>query len=183
MKKKYLTILIFSVPLGFLLGKLLKVYTCDEVTSFVLDTSLFFLIFILLIAVHLLDQWSTKTLFAVNWLYLHNKELRENEVKNDIKEGIEKYELNPVVRWFIKKFGVMKGLKLSKYFLSFPILAFLLLYALFIYPGDQATYISYLLVFYIGAIYTQILRAKARKERLEKLGYDIDELIKGDKVK
>lgn len=183
MKKKYLIRFVIVIILGFLLGRILWTYVPGNIHLFIYINSTFFFLFALLLLVHVLDQWSTKILFAVNWLYLHNKELREREVERDLEEGIEKWELNPFPRLFIKKFGVMKGLKITTYFISLPIFATLGLYALYVYPGDPATYISYLLVFYIGAMYVQILRAKARKERIEKLGYDIDELIKGDMVK
>lgn len=170
--------LLIIVIIGFALGRILRRYTPDNINLLILSTCPFLLLFGLLILIHLLDGWSTKTLFAVHWIYIHDKEYRERIVEDGLKKRIGDSELNPLVRWFIKKFGVMRGLKISTYFISLPAFTILGLYALFVYPKDPATYISYILIFYIGAIYTQLLRANATKKKLEEMGYDIDDIIK-----
>jgi len=182
-KTNYWKRLLIIAIISFALGMIFSRYILYNTYLFISSIFPFLLLFGCLILIHILDGWSTKTLFATHWMYLHDKEYRERIVEDELKEDIGNRELNPLVRWFIKKFGVMKGLKITTYFVSLPVFTILGSYAWFVYPGDPAIYISYVLIFYVGAIYTQLLRASVTKKKLERMGYDVDELTKGNKIK
>lgn len=128
------------------------------------------MVFCAIFAVMLLDDWSTQVLLAYKHLNTYNEEAKKKLIELDKKKGVSRYELNPFARFFFKKFGFSKGSSIFNFLVRYPLMAF----ALYVAWTSGSYYMAYgLLMFYIGVIFGQIMRASATNKFAKEVGINL----------
>jgi len=122
-----------------------------------------------------LDSWSTQTLLLYNYALYHDEKFRSKVQDIVEQEGFLKNELNPLARWFMKKFGVFRGMRYFSALIRVPIFFWLLYISTLSEPMFYAAYLF--VMFYAGILIGQIVRALAISKRIKKIDYDIKKYV------
>lgn len=119
----------------------------------------------------LLDDWSTRTLLLSRKKLVENSKLLRKTIEKDKREGVERYELNPIGRFFLRRYGTRKGITFFNFLMVFPLLLFFFLGMVynFVHPIS----VLFVFFFYFGAIVSQVRRACFIKKEIYKMEVEL----------
>lgn len=129
---------------------------------------LFLLTVLVIFVASILDVYSTASVFRTNSMIRGNRELGIRLLEHRLKETDPlEFEKNAVVRWFLMRFGVHKGLLIHR----IVFLPFFLIVSYFVYVYGGRVFI---LVFggscvYLGMMIRQYLDEHWRREDFKKM--------------
>ena len=129
-----------------------------------------------LVTLHILDQYSTRTLLNIEVLWHDNPEMREKMNEQRLKRNPLHLEQNRWVRYLVKRYGVHKGLNIAS------VIA-IILFCIFIgtlidllqkglIGSHELTFYGLGISFVLGFIFHQFANAVGRKRELNKLKND-----------
>jgi hypothetical protein len=133
-----------------------------------METMLFQVTIGVLIVASLLDIYSTSLGFKSREKISKNRSLLDRIFNYFYREkDLYKFEKNPLGRWFLRKFGVDKGLIIHRIiFLPFVVGLF---YGVYRYVENAFIMLFGLSCVYLGVVLKQFFDEKERAEVLEKL--------------
>jgi hypothetical protein len=121
----------------------------------------------LFVIINYLDRWSTSTLFKFNDKTTNDEAYRNRMVAYRKSKGKLNMELNSLARWFMKKYGIEKGMKIFTVVWETPLL--ISIFVSLILGIISFAFVSTLVGFYIGGLYVQILRAHRTQQDMDKI--------------
>lgn len=122
---------------------------------------------ILFFIINFLDRKSTSIILKYNNMMANNIQSREKWLDYNQQNGLQN-ELNPFVRFFMKKFGPEKGMIIFTLLYDLPWVTFIILVIIFKIVPEWYGYV--VLAFIFGALYVQILKSFTISRRCKKLG-------------
>lgn len=119
----------------------------------------------------ILDHWSTVTIFKYNDALVNDEVKREKFFGYIREKGGSINELNSFARYFMKRFGLIKGMRIFTMIYTIPYFtAILVSIYLDVLPIEFG---FILLSLMIGALYVQILKARTIRKRCKLLGVEL----------
>lgn len=109
------------------------------------------------ITLHLLDKWSTFTLLKYTDRMVSDEEFRKKIYQTYKNEDVLKDEMNPLPRFFFRKFGIKKGMFFMDLFFFIPFTSYVAvgMFSGWIYP---MIFMNVVWLF-LGILLGQIIRA------------------------
>lgn len=124
------------------------------------------------LVIHGLDRWSTSILLQYQKSIMFNETFRNKIVEYYNKNDVIQDEMNPIPRFFFKKFGIKKGLLVMDFVLFFPLMIYFLV--LMVYNLLHPLILFTAIYFIAGMLFSQVLRAFVTKKRIKKLGLKLE---------
>jgi hypothetical protein len=142
-----------------------------------IDTSLIIFVAGCVWTVALLDDWSTTILLAYKHMLINKEDVKKYYEEKDRKEGVQRYEMNKLARFFFKKYGFMRGKRIMNIVIRYPL--FILVCGLALFKMVPFTTFMFFAYFYAGMLMSQIMRASFASKSLKKdMGINLKEYAK-----